>query len=286
MTETTLMPSIRGKRTQPRPASERSYRALFLIALIAICALALLAIALWPRETPPAPASVAPTPPGVPVPDAGAPAPEKDATPSLLPTILGARPSDNAPANQPVDPPRRRVARYSPRRAAKKHAAKTRPPEPGALLCTLPPNTLIAMANTISISSAIGELDSFYNDYRACGRAVEIAIERTPAGLVVNGFSFNRRPACFETFSKTVIQLDQTPHRLYAHWILPQGGEIRECPASQPLSTRSRKQRTPRQPLSPSPSRTESTTRELTPPPWHLRRKSSSDAWNASPAPR
>jgi hypothetical protein len=297
MTSTpTFMPSIRGPRASGSPRTSVSPAKPPVLRIVVITLLALgsagglLALVFWPSSPSTSSAAGATTPEERPEARPGAlprPSTSKPPRPSP-PTILGAAQppeddGDGAPA--PARPPSSRPspARFSLRQEARKEAARAQTPPPGMVLCTLPPNHIIALASNLSITTDVGRFDTYYNGYRACGRPVELAIERSPAGLVVNGLSYDRRPACFDTFPATVIEVEDTPDRFYAAWILPLGGEIIACPDSQLISTRSRAERTPRQRSLPSPSTGASSTPSAIPAPSTATSGRSFGAWSAQP---
>jgi len=279
MSTPNVMPSIRGPQAPVSPASPPVLRAVVL--MLAVLGGAGAVLMLWP-SAPATSTSSAAAAPSAARPEA-MPAALPRSAPSKPPTILGvAQPVENdAPDTVRTSSPRPAPARFSFRQEARKQAAKAQPRPPGAILCTLPPNHIIALANNLSITTDVGRFDTYYNGYRACGRPVELAIERGPSGLVVNGLSYDRRPACFDTIPATIIEVEDTPERLYAAWILPLGGEIIECPNSQPLSTRSRAERTPRQRSLHSPSTGASSTPWAAPSPSTESNKSSFGAWSA-----
>jgi hypothetical protein len=150
---------------------------------------------------------------------------------------------------------------FSLARAAAAHAERAPAPAPGQALCDLPPHAVIALLLAMSITTEVAQFDTYAHPRGACLRSLAIAVERPPTGaLVVNGLSYDGRPACFSAWTNTVLEVEEAPTRHYAAWILPEGGTLTSCPDSLPLSTLSRAQRTPRRPSASSPSSAASAT--------------------------
>jgi len=289
MTLAPLMPSIRTGAT-PRQASASPRASTLRVVRMTLLVVGLLAgVLAWisPRfagVTTPIDAGPETTP------DARTARPPIVATASSRPSPRVVEPEtpasapDAGPTTSPRGQPGRRGAALSLREHAQADAARNPPPAPGSVLCHMPPNTLLPLVGRMWITTDVGDFRTLSNPHRPCGRSIDLAVEQTPAGLLVNGLRFDGRSACLADFRPTVLELEDTPGRFYAAWILPEGGVIRACPSSQTLSSLSRAKRTPRQPSPRSPSDTGSPTPAATPPPWMPRSRSSSGDSNEEPA--
>lgn len=289
MSNVPFMPSLRGTSRPPGSRPRETSTAVIVLSTLLATGLVTGLIALsWPDDSeadtpidaaPPPLADAAPTPTIATRAPRARPPVEPSTTPSLAPSS-----PDAGPTSPPPFRSRRRAATFSLRDEARRDAARNPPPAPGAVLCQMASNTLIPLLGRTLFTTAVGEFRTLANQRHPCGGPLDLAIELTDKGLVVNGLRFNGRSACLADFRTTVLELEDTPDRFYAAWILPEGGTIRACPDSQTLSTLSRKQRTPRQRSPRSPSASESPTPAQSRPPWMPRNRSNSDDSNETPA--